>query len=360
MKLRVNILFKKLHLWIGLPGAIIFFFICFTGSLFVFADEIMALVNKPYTTVDKVEEEWIPVEQMMDSVQTAFPGNTIVYITTDKAENSSFNFMLMGKEGLQDVFVNPYDGKIIGHSRIAMLFFLVAHLHSMLLWHGPGGWIIKIATLLFIFTLITGLIIWWPKRNKKNAVKNAFTYKSNTPYKRRIFDWHRVWGFYGLGILLFLSITGTILAFEPLSSAVSRAAGGNPALDYMKEYPADSTKNRAAMGEVFKRYLQQPGVEKVRISLFFLDKTSGYRLLTGTDIGIITNNGETRFINQYSGEEIVNQPFRKDFEFKYTLMRLHTGKYWGWFGLIITFLGGLLGAFLSVTGVLLWVQRVRN
>ncbi len=351
--------FKKIHLWIGLPGAVIFFFICFTGSLYVFADEIMALVNKPYARVEEAGEKWLPIEQMIDSVQAAFPDKSIVYVTASKDKNFSMHFLVMQRGGgLADVFVDPYTGKIIGHSKAAQFFFIVAHLHSMLLWHGPGGWIIKIATLLFIFTLLSGLIIWWPKRNKAKSVKNAFTYRRHMPYRRKIFDWHRVWGFYALGILLFLSLTGTILAFEPLTNLVSQAAGGNPHVDYIKEYPADTTKASKAMGPVLERYLQHPDVEKVRISLFFTDVTAGYRLLTGTKIGIITNNGETFFVNQYSGAEIINPGFKKHHEVVNLLMRLHVGHYWGWFGLILTFLAGLMGAFLSVTGVLLWVQKL--
>ncbi len=351
-------IFKKLHLWIGLPGAIIFFFICFTGSLYVFSDEIMDMVNKPYSTVEEVGDDWLPIEQMVDTVHATFPDKSIVYITASKDKSSSMHFLAMKRGGgLVDVFVDPYTGKILGHSSTAQFFFIVAHLHGMLLWHGPGGWIIKISTLLFIVTLISGLIIWWPKRKTKRALKDAFTYNRNTPYKRRIFDWHRVWGFYALGMLLFLSITGAILGFESLSNMVSRAAGGNPNVNYMKEYPADTTKSPAAMAPVIKRYLQNPNIEKVRITLFFSDVTSGYRLLTGTKIGIITNNGETHFVNQYTGDDIINAGLKRHFEVTNLLMRLHTGHYLGWFGLIITFLAGLMGAFLSVTGVMLWLQK---
>ncbi len=350
----------KLHLWIGLPGAIIFFFICFTGSLFVFSDEIMTAVNKPYSSIEKVGTEWISIEEMEENVQATFPENRITYITASKSKNSCIDFLIMGPEGLQDIFVNPYNGKIVGQSKIAQFFYIVAHLHSMLLWRGPGGWIIKIATLFFIITLISGLSIWWPKRKSKRAIKHAFTYQTKTAYKRKIFDWHRVWGFYALGILLFLSITGSILAFKPLYNAVSRTAGGKPDVNLMKAYPIEKTKKPIEIGSIIKHYLRQPNTKKVRVSLFLADKSAVYRLLTGTEIGIITNNGATHFIDQYSGKEIKNAGVTKDFEVQNKLMRLHTGKYWGWFGLFITFIGGLLGSFLSITGVLVWVQKSKN
>ncbi len=350
-------LMNRLHLWIGLPGAVVFFFICITGSVFVFADEIMDFSNRKFASVSETHDEWMPIEQMIDSVQKVYPKHRLIYITAQKDTNTSFKFILVSREGLLDVFVNPYNAQIMGQSRVVQFFYIIAHLHSMLLWHGPGGWIIKIATILFLITLVSGLVIWWPKRNKKNAVKNAFTYKKGLPLRRKMFDWHRVWGFYGLGILLLLTVTGLIIAFAPLSNAVSKAVGGNPDLDFVQAYPADSTRTMADFRPVLKRYLNQPDVEKVQVSYFFTDKSSAVRLLTGTNVGIITNNGSTHMINQYSGEEIVDKALVRNLETTNMLLRLHTGKYFGWLGLILTFLAGLLGAFLSVSGVWLWVIR---
>ncbi len=349
----------KLHLWIGLPGAIIFFIICITGSIFVFSDEIINLSGKKYATVKEPENEWIPFEQMQDSLNKAYPGNMQTFLLAKKPNNSSFRFLVVYNHGLLDVFMNPYTGEILGDSRTVQFFFIIGHLHSILLWHGPGGWIVKIATVLFLITLITGLIIWLPKRKNKKSVKNAFSYKRHTTFKRHIFDLHRVWGFYGIGILLLLTITGLIMAFKPLTLAVSKVNGGDPSINYISEYPADTSRVQTDLRLVLQRYLQQPDIEEVQIGLFFLDKSSVLRINTGTKMRLLTYKGDAHLVDRYTGQEVTNKAVTQNMQVHNALMNLHTGKYLGWLGLLLTFLAGLLGAFLSLTGVILWWQKLR-
>lgn len=351
-------LMRKLHLWIGLPGAIMFFIICITGSIFTFADECIEFSGKEFATVSYTGEDWISIEQMQAKIDSAYSDNMQVALTLSKDKSRSAKFLIVYNKGLQDVYMNPYTGEILGVSRGTIgFFYIIGHLHSLLLWHGPGEWIVKIATLLFFIALISGLILWWPKRSSKTAMKNAFTYSRNKPFKRRVYDLHNVWGFYGLGILLLITGTGLILSFKPLANTVSYAAGGDPTQD-IRDYAPDSTKTMVDMRPVLKDFLNQPGIKVAKVAFLYQKQSGVMPVQVGTKMNILTFKGNVHLLDKYTGKEIINPGITRNFETSNTLMNLHTGKYWGWGGLILTFLAGLLGAFLSVTGVMLWLQKL--
>jgi uncharacterized iron-regulated membrane protein len=349
--------FRKLHLWIGLPGAVFFFFICITGSIFVFADEIMDLSNRRLLTVSEVSTSNVSIEKMVKAIKTNYPEHRISYLVAYKDPRRTVKFLITNKAWLTNVFINPYTGEIVGQSRTIQFFYMTAHLHSMLLWHGPGSWIIKICTILFGLGLVSGLVLWWPKNLDRNKLRNAFTYKSGMSLKRFVHDTHRIWGFYGAGILLVLTLTGLTLGFESLNNAVSRSVGGDPGQDIKELYPADSLKKPLPLKLTIDKYLKEENVQQVSLSLYSLKTSAIYRLITGSEVGILTHKGSVHLINQYTGEELKNKPATIHMETGNMLIRLHTGKYWGWAGEAITFLAGLLGAYLSITGIMAWWYR---
>jgi uncharacterized iron-regulated membrane protein len=71
-----------------------------------------------------------------------------------------------------------------------------------------GRPVINYSTLIFFITLITGLILWWPKKWTKAMRKQSFSVKWDAKVKRLNYDLHNVFGFYAMIILLVISMTG--------------------------------------------------------------------------------------------------------------------------------------------------------
>lgn len=348
--------FRTLHRWIGVPGALLFFFICITGSLFVFADEAMDLCNNKLLHVPAVETAKVPVETMMATVAKAYPGHRIGYIVAYKDTTRSVKFLVSTLEkGLTHVFVNPYTGEIIGQGRSIQFFYVTAHLHSMLLWKGVGGWIVKISTILFGLSLITGLWIMWPKSMSRTALKAIFSYQRGLPFKRWWSATHRVWGIYAFGILLVLVVTGLFIGFESWGNCLSRAVGGNP--EAKTDFPVDSLQQPLPIDATLQTYFQKPNVEQIHVGLARLKTSSVYRLTAAREVGILTHQGHVQLINRYTGKDIDDAGALTHLETGNWLMRIHTGKYWSWVGQLLTFLGGLAGAYFCVSGVVIWWNK---
>lgn len=163
-----------------------------------------------------------------------------------------------------------------------------------------GKLIVGISTVFFIFILISGLAVWWPRRRKQ--WKDSLRMKRGTGFRRRLIDTHRILGVYAVGMLLLLSLTGLMWSFSGYRNFVTSVI------------KVDSVPERVAVAH--KKDKETGGMKRIDF-------------------------------NQSS-------PERK-------LMRwvfmLHTGRWGGWFGPFLTFIAAIVGASLPVTGYWLFFRR---
>ncbi len=356
---------NKIHLWLGLATAPIIIFICITGCLIVFADEIIEYSAGEAKYVPEIKANKLPMEDILAKLKETFPdGRKPFYIIAykDSARSVRCNMYSPG-EGLRMVYIDPYTGKVLKDDSTIHFFFVTAHLHATLLMHKTGEWIIDIAVLLFVILLITGMVLWWPKSWSKKHRDGAFKVKWNANGKRLNRDLHNVMGFYGIVILLMLSITGLTIAFKPLGALTQKTFGGDPTKSFEKRFPVMDTLNitssypiNSIMDATFTKY---PDKEEVMFYSYLLDRSGYYKLIAASKIGLKSMyNVDVAFYNRYTGEELtLSEKDRNTEIIENTYWSLHMGTYWGILGKIITLIGGLLGASLPITGFIMWRHR---
>lgn len=344
----------KIHLWLGLPSAIVLFVVCISGSIFTYTDELLELIHKPYTEV-QVGSTKMPIETIVASLQKKYPKDKVASLVASKNPSRSYRFLLFNKEnGIKNVFVNPYTGTVTGQSSAHQFFYIVAHLHSELLLGVVGAWLVKIATIIFLILIITGLVLWCPKKLKVKNLKNFFAFSHKHKLKRILFDHHRVLGFYFAGLLFFFSVTGVIMAFEPIQGSIAKAYGGgksNP------EGSAYTPGEGVAVLDIIDKYLAKPEVDELRVALVSRKENGLYRLAVGSAMGILTYQGTVLFVDKTTGKELIDTKESANANVENTLMALHTGKWCGWLGQLLTFLSGIVGAYLAATGFLIWWNK---
>lgn len=76
-----------------------------------------------------------------------------------------------------------------------------------------GQPIVAYAILKFVIMLITGLILWWPKRWNKTNIKKSITIKRKASFKRVNYDLHNVFGFYSYDNSISAGINGPGIGF---------------------------------------------------------------------------------------------------------------------------------------------------
>jgi uncharacterized iron-regulated membrane protein len=340
----------KLHLWLGLPSAVIIFFICLSGSLFVFCDEIINFANCDISTVTPQTRQ-VSVDAMLKTVKDAYPEHLILQCITYKEKDKAVLFVVGSKEtGLSYVYVNPYTGKITGESRLICLFSMTAHFHKQLLLEKTGAWIVLVASVIFIIELVTGLIIWWPKNKSKKYFKNSLTIKYNVPSLRRMIDLHRVFGLYFIMVMLLLSVSGVALFCLP-KQGIEAQKHGQPVVK------ADTKRQTLPLALIINPLLQDPDVKMVKIELWNIKVSPQIQCIAGTKTGIVTFTGTPYLIDKYTGEKFTDTQSLKDLKIRNTFRKLHVGDWLGWFGKLTTFFTGLAGAFLAVSGIIIWGKK---
>lgn len=199
-----------LHLWLGLASGIIIVIICLTGATWSFRDEIKDWLN-PELKIDVLpEKEMANPADLYAKAKVLYPEQEISFVWRPTGKAAMIGF---GKRNPGFVLhLNPYTGEVIRKPsfREEFDFFEWTLKGHRFLWMPSeiGRPVINYSTLIFFITLISGLVLWWPKKWTKAMRKQSFSVKWNAKIKRLNYDLHNVFGFYTMIILLVISMTG--------------------------------------------------------------------------------------------------------------------------------------------------------
>ncbi len=219
-------LFRKIHLWLSVPFGLVMSITCLTGALLVFEKEVDRLVRPELFYVDEVKGTPLPDSVLIQRITATLP-DSIKVTGINSFDNPRLAYQArLSKPRKASLYVDQYTGEVKGRYQRLPFFITTFRLHRWLL--GPArsadggiGWgklVVGISTLLFVFVLISGLVIWWP-RNRK-VLKNNLTVKVRKGWRRFWHDLHVAGGFYTLLVLLALALTGLTWSFSWWRDAV--------------------------------------------------------------------------------------------------------------------------------------------
>lgn len=227
----------KLHLWLGLGIGFLIFIISITGALYVFKDEIENATRKDviYHNEQNIDQKQIlPIRTLekavVAQVKEKYPVHW-VNIPIDKKMSYLFYWYEHDPKGwnyfdefpiYKVAYVNPYNGKVLGtYDEKNGFFQIVKMIHwSFLLKQSWGTYVVGIPVLIFVFMLISGIILWWPKNKAARKQRFSFKWKNVQNCKRKNYDLHNVLGFYASVFALIFSITGLFYAFVFVQSSI--------------------------------------------------------------------------------------------------------------------------------------------
>ncbi|MCT8340616.1 PepSY domain-containing protein [Flavobacteriaceae bacterium TK19130] len=363
--------FKKfifqVHKILGLITGLVVFIVAITGCCWAYKEEIESLYDD-YKKVESQDAPMLTATQVKALATEVFPENTIHGALFKKKDDAiEVIFYDAEPEFYRSVFLNPYSGEVIhidDHLTGFFAFILKGH---MRLWLPKeiGEQVVGVSILTFIFIIISGFILWLPKKRKHLKQRLRFKWKDTTRWKRKNYDLHTIIGFYVCSLALILAVTGSMISYGWLKYAIYKSIGGEKQVQFViPENQYESADGEIASIDDLVVHLLKEEVEAESLELHYptSEKQSIYIEVSKND-GLYYNN-DYRFFDQntfteletpsmygkYENAEVADKIVRMNYD-------IHIGAIGGIVGKTIAFFISLLTASLPVTGVLLWYGR---
>ncbi len=231
---------------------------------------------------------------------------------------------------------------------------------------GQRQQVVGASILIFIMIIISGFILWIPKKKKNLKQRLKFDWKKTTRWKRKNFDLHTIIGFYVCSLALILAFTGSVISYNWLKYVVYKSTGG----DKVPAFIIPENKSEVTMNEgiipmdtlIVKLLKETPDAESFELHYPKTDEESIYVEVSNSK-GLYYDS-DYRFFDQNTLEELETPAIYgkyQDAKFADKILRMnydiHIGAIGGIAGKILAFLISLLTATLPVTGVLMWYGR---
>ena len=372
-----------LHRWLGIITGLVVIILSITGCLYVFHQEISGWVRHDTFHADSIpaNQQTLPIKDLQTKAADALNTSSLPYgLTTYKDPQRNWSAMLYkgGQEswtyfGSMEVYktayINPYTGKIEGIVNEKKDFFqIVKGIHWSLLLATPIGQpIIVWSTVIFIVLLISGLILWWPKKWNRAGKQKSFKIKWGSTWRRVNYDLHNVLGFYFLLVSLIIAFTGLYWYMPSVKKSIHFIGTGDyklppgPTQKVVSTLP-ESTGLSSPLDAVYtKAWEKYPTAYSIAITAP-ADSKSTIRAEVRPDGQTYYGNSSLQF-DQYSGELLSTNEYKDQNTGEKLLSMnydIHVGAIGGLPGKIIAFFASLVCASLPITGFIIWFDRKKR
>lgn len=388
-------LFNDIHLWVGLIAGIFVFVICLSGTIYVYNTEIRELASSHLHKVTP-EAEKIDIEQLSEIVKVESNAK-ITGFTIPSSQSKSYQISTR-KEGDNSrggvtYYINPYNGEILGNSKeeskVATFMGSMFSLHRWLLLdkietpiigelpnQKLGSYISGAMTILFTIGLLTGMVIWFPKKIKR--WRQGLTIKFNSNWKRINHDIHNSLSLYSLVFLLLMGITGPQWSFEWYRTGLRKALG---TYQEVPRAPAQGGNPRGADSKENPENIAQAAITLLPLSSYLETVNTSFPYKGDIRITIPADNEDVISISKFKAgfftpaaanqiklkvqdasvqETMIfrDKPFNE--RISGSIKALHVGDVYGQFSKLIYFLACLIATSLPVTGTLIWINKLKK
>ena len=346
--MKKNFIFS-IHSIAGLTSGLFILLMSISGAALVFHEDVdrtqapsVADFSNTAYSVDKsyaALQQHYPTAQINNCVLPLGLTGAIAFTIYDSSYKT-------GTAPLQ-VFLEPQHGNILkarGSNDTVMSW--LSKFHNSFHLGKTGEWLLGFFALIFLVSIITGLVLF-----RKNIV--AVLLFKKAVYKKN--NLHQLIGVYALLFNLMIAVTGFWMQRYIFKKEFYAVDNYTPVL---KTSPSLSFKFDSAYTKVKKQY-----TDFTAYVIYFAQSNKGKTAVYGSrssnayihskkfaDAIFLDSAGsiaKTRFVNEISDND----------RYDITNSQLHMGRFGGMGIKIIYFFFGLSGALLSITGFLLWWRR---
>jgi len=194
--------FWRWHFYAGLLVLPILMLMALTGELYLFKDELSAIVQRPLVVVAD-SPATTPPSVWIASAEAA-TGGKVGQLVIPARGDRSVQATIETPAGKRTAYVDPHTGRYLGQTQPGGAMGFVKRLHSLDVAGPVMNLMVEVVAGWAIVLVATGIFLWWPRGQSGGLV----TIRSRPA--RRLFwrDLHAVTGVFAGAVILFLAITG--------------------------------------------------------------------------------------------------------------------------------------------------------
>lgn len=360
-----NIIFW-IHLAVGLTAGLVILIMSVTGVLLTYERQTIAWAdaraNQPAAAA---VSDPLPVEAILATAQgaegTAASGVTLFKDGGRPAE------VTFGRGRI--LFIDRTTGEVLGNGSPGTRAFM-SSLRDWHRWLGQDGENRNVARAItgacnigFLFLVVSGFYLWWPRNWKKPALLKVVVFKRGLSGKARDFNWHNVIGFWSVIPLFVVVASAVVISYPWASDLVYRAAGEAPPPPRARRRGGERPQRPAnvdGLNLLWARAAErEPGARSISLRVpGAKDSEATFTLDSGTG-GEPGKKAELK-LDRKSGAEVEYSPFTtqsRGRRWRAILRFAHTGEAYGLIGQTLAGLVSLGAAFLVWTGFALAYRR---
>jgi uncharacterized iron-regulated membrane protein len=348
-----------------------------TGVLLTYQRQLTAWADgRTFAPVTPQGSRLAP-ESLITRFREAHPDLTVAALTL-RAESTTPAAVAVN--GGRTFFLNPFTAKTLGEGSkgIRTFFRFITDWHR---WFGASGEnrstgraVTGASNLLFLFIVISGFYLWWPRKWTLSLLRNVTWFKRGLPGKARDFNWHNVIGIWSAGPLFVVVLSGVVISYPWASNLVYRVVGETPPAPRQGPLQGGGpggqsnaqrqtvSASLAGIDTAWQRAEQQvSGWQSVSLRLPNSDEAPLAFTIDSGDGGQPQSRG-TLTVNRSTGEIVRWEPFSSlspGRRLRSILRFAHTGEVLGIAGQTVAGLVSLGAAFLVYTGLALSLRRLR-
>lgn len=387
----VRSIFFWIHLVVGITGGLVIGLMSVTGVMLAYERQTIAWIDGVPKVAQQPDHERKPLEVLV--AESGAPLSSITGITLNRKPDVPVTLRLKDRS---TKLLNPYTGAALESPPEGKARQFMTWLRGWHRWLGTKAGAARdkaravtgAFNLAFLFLVLSGLYLWWPRRWTRSALRNVTLFRGGLSSKARDFNWHNVIGFWSAIPLAIVVITGAFISYRWPGLWLDRLLGNEKeratAIETLNKPPASPGERPAAGGP--EDNPARPEAEVVEPTYANLDLMVGravaqdpewrtialtfpegkdttirmsiaagntYRPDLRTQLAVRSTTGDLVSLSTYDSLSTARK-LRSWVRFG------HTGEVFGWFGQTVAMLVSLGGVVLVWTGFALGFRRIRG
>jgi len=344
----------KVHRWLALSVGLVILISALTGFLLALGKPLDRYVNASLFTGGPLSGTY---QAFVDAVKARYGEQTQIRLRFPAETGGSVQAYVKTSSWDGSAYFDPANAQFIGaRAKDEGFYNFIFELHSDLFLHDVGETILMVASCAFILMLISGFILWWPRK-----WRFAFRVNFKGNATAMLFDGHRVAGaVFGLFVLANV-FTGTYLVWKPIETWVTAMAGQTPNKPpVLPKDPARKLQPDASLDTIVANANVAIAGGRLVDVTYPKDDQASLRVRLHLE-GDPHPNGQTYIWMNPKTAEVLKKTKWNEGDLGTRVQGwgypYHSGRLFGTAHLVFTGLIGLILAWYGISGTLLWWKR---